>query len=141
MGPWRNSIAFSAIVALISPPKPPVRGASWTTTTRPVFFADSRMAGSSSGTRGPKFEDLRVDPLRGRPLRSLEADVDHVPVRDQGDVGPLPPRLRGPEGDRVLPLRDVLPEGPVQLLRLEEEDGGRVADRGRHEPLRVPRGS
>src|SRR3990172_3747751 len=103
MGPWRNSIAFSAIVALISPPKPPLPAA----------------------------------PLRGPPLRSLEADVAHVPVRDQGAVGPPPPRLRGPEGDRVLPLRDLLPEGPVQLLRLEEEDGVRVADRGRQEPFRV----
>src|SRR5436189_6392 len=51
MGPRRYSIAFSARIALISPPKPPVRGASYTTTARPVFLTEARIFGSSSGTR------------------------------------------------------------------------------------------
>src|SRR5713226_897520 len=38
MGPRRYSIAFSARIALISAPNPAVRGASYTTTARPVFF-------------------------------------------------------------------------------------------------------
>src|SRR2546425_13349187 len=51
IGPRRYSIAFSARIALISAPYPPVRGASYTTTARPVFFTDDRTVGSSRGTK------------------------------------------------------------------------------------------
>ena len=42
-------MAFSAMTATISAPKPATRGASWTTTTRPVFATEARIASSSSG--------------------------------------------------------------------------------------------
>src|SRR5207248_11129437 len=48
-GPCRSKIAFSAISAASSAPKPTVRGASWTITTRPVFATDARIDASSSG--------------------------------------------------------------------------------------------
>ena len=47
--PCRSKIAFSAMIAASSAPKPTVRGASWTITTRPVFATDARIVSSSSG--------------------------------------------------------------------------------------------
>ena len=47
--PWRSKIAFSASTAATSAPNPATRGASWTTTARPVLATDPSNASSSSG--------------------------------------------------------------------------------------------
>ena len=50
IGASRCSNASSAIVAAISPPKPPVRVSSWSTSTFDVFCALSSTAFLSQGT-------------------------------------------------------------------------------------------
>ena len=110
---------------------------AWSTSTsRPVFATDSRIVGVSSGANVRGSITSAWMPSVGERLGRPERAVDRPPRGDDRHVTALAP-------DRRLAERhEILPVGHLAVLEREQvvvqvDDRVVVADRGRHQPLRV----
>ena len=117
--------------------KPARRGASCTITTRPVFATEASSVSSSSGfsDRTSSTSTDASERVRGRApqtgtIAPYATIVRSVPSRASAHLA---------ERDDVLALRHLAASGPVDELRLEDDDRIRIADRGGEQPLRVGR--
>ena len=142
-GPRRSRIAFSARIAATSAAKPSVRGASWTTTARPVLRTEASSASSSSGFSVRRSSTSQeASPARASAARS--ATGDHRAVGDERHVRSLAGDARLAERDDVLAVRHIAAGGAVDQLGLEDHDRVGIPDRGGEQALsrrRVSTGS
>src|SRR3972149_5836527 len=130
--------------AEISAPTPPVRFASWTIRTFPVFFTDVMIISRSNGMSVRRSSTSTSTPspfhaLAGQDAGRLQRPVNPRPVGDDRDVAPRPLDVGPPDRDVVITLREFAFDMAVQVLVLEVEHGVRFADRRPDQTLRVVR--
>jgi hypothetical protein len=124
--------------AMSSAPKPHVLGASWTTTTRPVFLTLATMVSMSTGQRVRRSMISHSTPFSAAWSGRRDRLVEHRAPGDDRDVLALADDAAF-ERHGVVPLGHVALGGAVDALRLEEEHRVRIADGREEQPLGVVR--